>query len=147
MRKTEVKPAKKARGLAPDAYYYLGRYLEDIQAIQSQHFENREEMEDRESLLEVRYFGSLEKDGLLQKDMNRYYPNILKDLKRDYPRFTRRNILLFSYTAARIPLGLISKWAQISTKGAVSSMKCKMKVAIACHACPRKEQYLELLSR
>ena len=147
MSKAEEKPVMKEQGEAPDAYYYLGRFIEDSQQIRSQHFRNREEMEARMGRLVVHYFGSLEEDGLLQQDMNLYFNNILKDLKRDYPRFTRRKILLFSYTAARLPLSLICQWADISSEGSASSMRCKMRTAIACHACPRKAQYLELLSR
>ena len=147
MCKSEVKPAKRALGQAPDAYFYLGRYLEDVQAVRSQHFTGPEERDQRLNEVVTAYFGSLEEDGYLQEDLNRYYHGVLKDLKRDFPRFTRRKILLFSYTAARIPLSLISQWADISDPGAVSVMKSKMKTAITCHACTRREEYLELLSR
>ena len=39
------------------------------------------------------------------------------------------------------------KGADISDPGAVSVMKSKMNTAITCHACTRREEYLELLSR
>ena len=147
MRKSEVKPVMRAPGQAPEAYYYLGRFIEDCLRIRSQHFRSREEMSWRLNRLVIQYFGSLEEDGLLQRDMNRYYNGILKDLKQDYPRFTRRRILLFSYSAARLPLSLICQLTGINSIGAVSCMKSKMKTVISCHTCLRKEQYLDLLSR
>lgn len=147
MNNSEAKPVIKGRGKAPNAFYYLGRFMEDSRQIHALHFKDRKERDARMEQLTVQYFGSLEKDGLLQDDMNLYYNGILKDLKRDYPRFTRRRILVFSYTAAHLPMKLICQLAHISSEGSVSSMRWKMKAAIACHACPRKAQYLELLER
>lgn len=147
MNKSEERPVTKALGETPDAYYYLGRFVEDCRRIREQHYENRKEMVNRLEQLVSEYFGSMEDDGFLQKDINLYYNGILNDLKRDYPRFTRRRILLFSYTAARLPPDLICRCTGIENAGAVSSMKSKMKVAIACHACARRDEYLDLLSR
>ena len=143
----EAKPVIKVKGKAPNAFYYLGRFMEDSLLIDAQHFKDRKDKDACIKQLTVQYFGSLEEDGLLQEDMNQYYNGILEDLKRDYPRFTRRRILVFSYTAARLPMRLICQLADISSEGSVSTMRWKMKAAIACHACPRKAQYLELLGR
>ena len=147
MNRSEAKPVIKVKGKALNAFYYLGRFMEDSQQIHAQHFKDRKDRDSRIEQLTVQYFGSLEEDGLLQDYLNRRYNGILNDLKRDYPRFTRRRILVFSYTAARLPMKLICRFAHISSEGSVSSMRWKMKAAIACHACPRKAQYLELLSR
>lgn len=143
MNKTEEKP----QGEAPDAYYYLGRFLQDTRSIQSRYNNNRELLFTRLNELVTFYFGSLEEDGLLQQDMNCYYHDILKDLKRDYPRFTRKRILLFSYFAARLPRSLICERTQIPTEDAVSTMRCHMITDITYHACERKAEYLDLLNR
>ncbi|MBR4774838.1 MAG: hypothetical protein IK008_01915 [Bacteroidales bacterium] len=137
----------RATAQAPDAYFYLGRFLEDCHRIQSHRFQSREEMDCRLDRLVVQYFGSLEEDGMLQHDINRYYHGILTDLKRDYPRFTRKMILLFSYTAARLPRSLICAWAHISSEGAVSSLRSRMKNHIFYRIRGRREEYLDLLSR
>lgn len=147
MSKSDLQTARKASGRAPEAYYYLSRYIEDCNRIRNQHFQNREEMEKKLLHLEAAYFGSLEKDGMLQNDINLHYNNILLDLKADYPRLTRRNILLFCYASARVPVELICKWAGISSTGAASAMKNYITSVIGSHACPRKEEYLALLSR
>ena len=147
MSNSEVRPVKKAQGVAPDAYYYLGRYMVDRQRIRSQRHKDREEMESRLKQLTVKYFGSTEKDGLLQLDLNRYYNNILKDMKRDYPQFSDRMILVFSYSAARIPRSLIREWAGFPTEGAVSSFRSRMKSYITYHVRERQAEYLYFLSQ
>lgn len=147
MSKAEVRPAKKAQGKAPDAYYYLGRYIVDRQRIRSQHFKDRKEMDSRLKKLNVQYFGSPEEDGLLQLDLNRFYNNILKDLKRDFPQFTDRMILVFSYSAARMPRSLICELAHFPTEGAVSSFRSRMKTYITYHVRERRAEYLALLGR
>lgn len=127
----------------PDAYYYLGRFIADSERIRNRHFNCREELDERLKHLFVEYYGSLEEDGMLQEDMS----DILEDLRTYYPRLTRKNLLVFCYTAARVPLNLICQWADISSEGAVSSMKTYMKGLLNCSACPRKEEYLGMLSR
>ena len=127
----------------PDAYYYLSRYIADQERIRNRHFNCREEMEKRLDHLFVEYYGSLEEDGHLQEDMS----DILEDLRTYYPRLTRKNLLVFCYTATHLSVEEICKRADISSKGAVSSMKNYMRGLLNCRACPRKEEYLEMLSQ
>ena len=147
MGKSEMRPVERTQGKAPEAYYYLGRFLEDCQRIQSHRFLSPEDRYGKLNRLVVRYFGSEEEDGMLQEDLNRYYHGILKDLQRDHPQFTRKMILVFSYTAARLPRSMICMGAKISSEGAVSCLRSRMKKVIATHVCERTAEYLDLLSR
>ena len=129
------------------SYKILGRYIQDRHSAMERHYRDEEEMRQRIRRIDDEYLGTLEKDGLLQEDLNKNYQNILTDLKADYPRFTRKRILVFSLTAAGIPNNLIWQRARLPYIGSLYTMKCLMIQAIRSKNSPRKKDYLNLLGR
>lgn len=129
------------------SYRILGHYIRDKKDAAERHYRDEEEMKQQMRRIDDIYLGTLEKDGLLQEELNQQHLNILIDLKTDHPKFTRRRILVFSLTAAGIPNDLIWQRAHLARIGSLYTMKCLMIQQIAARNSPRKEEYLSLLRR
>ena len=140
----------KTKRTCPDArisFTKLGSFIDECVSAGNRHYPNVEELQKRFPEIVDEYLGTLEKDGYLQRDLNRSHKNILNDLQKDFPHFSRRRCLAFSYIAARLPVSLIVKRAGISSEGAFYTMKSLMKTEIAGKKCARRDDYLDLLER
>ena len=129
----------------PNGLRLFGGFLAECQDAQQLHYHSLQELEQRYQRIMDDYLGTLEKDGRMQQEQNRQHANILHELKADFPHFSRRRILLFSYTMAALPTELIQKRVQLSCKGSVYSMKCLMIKDISVKNCPRQNEYLTML--
>lgn len=128
-----------------NAYAYLGRFLSDCLDCRYKRYLREEDlMLDYQRILED-CFGCLSHDGRLQEDLDLYCDKLLSHLKADFPHFSRKRLLVFSYTAAGLPVSLICRLAEISCEGAVYTMRCLMKQEIGVKASPWKEDYLAML--
>ena len=129
------------------SYIGLGSFIDECMAAQNRHYHDEKELLKRYPEIVDEYLGTLEKDGYLQRDLNRSHKNILNDLKKDFPHFSRRRCLVFSYIAARLPVSLIIERADISSEDAYYTMKSLMKTEIEGKKCARRDEYLALLKR
>ena len=129
------------------AYVYPACLVLDLQKAMQQHYASEGELQQKVMSILAGYFGSVEKDGQLQEDLNKAHRNILKDLKQDFPHFTRQQILIFSYYAVGLPVPLMNTLSGISADVSVSVMKTQMKKEFLTKASPRREEYLLLLER
>lgn len=147
MPKTNKIQIREAQQLDKASFHILGKYIQDRINAQERRYHNEKELLETIRQIDDDYLGTLEKDGELQKEMNQKHRNILVDLKADYPRFTKKRILVFSLTAAGIPNELIRQRAHLPYKGSVYTMRCLMKQQIKAKNCPRRNEYLTLLGR
>lgn len=139
-----------AKRNCPDArisYVGLGSFINECITAQNLHYYSVEELLSRYPRIVDEYLGTLEKDGHLQNDLNRSHNNIFNDLQDDFPHFTRKRRLAFSYIAARLPVSLIVKRIDISCESAFYTMKSLMKNEIEGKKCARRDDYLDLLKR
>lgn len=89
--------------------------------------------------------GDITGNGLLQSDIDRILDNVLKDLKRDFPYFTRQQRLVFSLVAADIPDRVITLIAHLKSTKMVWVFKRQMADVIIISSAKRKDEYLMLL--
>jgi hypothetical protein len=147
MRNNSKNRVSDSRPVFNHSYHILGLYIQDRLYAQERRYRNEQEMQECIRRIDDSYLGTLEKDGKLQMELNRNYRNILEDLKNDYPRFTRKRLLVFSLTAAGIPNELIRQRVQLPYKGSVYTMRCLMIQQIQAKNCPRRNEYLSMLGR
>lgn len=147
MNQKEMKRFHANRQTVHCAYVYLACFILDLQKALNQHYSNQDELNEKMMSVLAQYFGNEEKDGQLQQDLNKAHGDILQHLKRDFPYFTRQQILVFSYYAVGLPVPLMNLLAGISSDKSVSVMKTQMKKQIKVKASPRREEYLILLER
>ena len=129
------------------AYVYLACFILDLQKALNQHYANQDELNEKMMSVLAQYFGNEEKDGQLQDDLNKAHDNILRQLSRDFPHFSRQQVLVFSYYAVGLPVPLMNLLARIASDKSVSVMKTMMKKELLVKASPRREEYLLLLER
>ena len=89
--------------------------------------------------------GDFYRSGLLQTEINRMFDNVLIDLRRDFPYFTRQQRLIFSMTAAGIPDRLIALMAHVKSQKMVWVITNQMAEIITNSSSQRRNEYLLLL--
>ncbi len=89
--------------------------------------------------------GDYTKTGILQTEINRLLDNVLVELRRDFPYFTRQQRLIFSLSAAGVPDRLIAMMARVKSQKMVWVIKNQMTKIIMNSSAKRKGEYLLLL--
>lgn len=84
--------------------------------------------------------------GLLQARIEHDMDGILSRLKKDFPRMSTRDILIFSYTMAGLSNSLICHLTGLSCNNAVSVVKSRMRFQIKSSRSPYKFEYLAMLT-
>lgn len=136
------------RQLIHSTYVYLACFVLDCQnARRNLRFEKPEDLDTKFRDILADYFGNLERDGKLQDDLNKAYGGILHALKEEFPDLSRRELLVFGYYAAGVPVPLIHALADLSNHQAASVTKTQLKRRIRRSASLRREEYLLLLDR
>lgn len=147
MNQKELKRFHANRQTVHCAYVYLACFILDLLKAMNQRYTGQDELQSKIMAILAKYFGSLEQDGQLQDDLNKAHGNILRQLSRDFPHFSRQQVLVFSYYAVGVPVPVMNLLAGISSDKSVSVLKTQMKKEILCKASPRREEYLLLLER
>ena len=148
MNKKESLRFHRNRQLVHSAYVYLACFILDCRtARNNMRYGKEEDLHKKYLEILAQFFGSLERDGQLQDDLNKSHDNILHQLKVDFPQFSRQEVLVFSYYAVGLPVPLIHELAGLSFDKMTSMTKTQMKKRIKVKACPRREEYLMLLER
>ena len=89
--------------------------------------------------------GGPEGPGRLQIKMNREMDGILDRFQADFPQLSWQDVLVLSYSAARLSNDLSYHLAGLTCGNNVSSIRSRLRRIISYSHSPYKEEYLSLL--
>ena len=89
--------------------------------------------------------GDIYRRGILQTEIDKLFDNVLKQFRKDFPYFSRQQILVYSLSIADIPDRLIATLAHIRSQKMVWVVKTQIAEAIKFRNVQRRDEYLMLL--